>query len=391
MTDNVSSGVRGLSSPREDLDEDFFSRLTYEYAVSLLSLSIERYPRLLTRGPSSALSMLTSPAAFDGAPLWCPELARCLDSLKSDAANGAARGVGQALLNLSSGGVPGAWAMQLERPSTFHWDRFLLPAADAVEVRSDGREAEVTVRAAGAEQPVTLRRAGGARAGWHGPTLETLAHLPTSGAPVLLLAGPHLRLFELPTPDSSVPDEIAPAHVESIASCLTLLRERFPRYSLWVERVLRYLCPVESPQNSMQSGSFEGYFGFAFVTARPDPLKVAEMLIHECSHQYFALLTRLSALTDDDGRLYYSPFVRRERPADRLLLAYHAFANVESFYRDCARAGVSVRRCEDAIEQLRPDLDCVERTLVSDVRFTPEGRCVMDTLLTNRSSYELTH
>jgi len=46
------------------------------------------------------------------------------------------------------------------------------------------------------------------------------------------------------------------------------------------------------------------------------------------------------------SRLYYSAGVRRDRPLDRILLAYHAFANVLLMYRDVLRGGLDVERYE---------------------------------------------
>jgi hypothetical protein len=400
MADNISTVVKGFGCLCEDFDEDFFSQIVREYAVSLLSMSIERYPQALTTDPADALSMLAHPLAADYSPFWCPELAHSLAALKSDDPAKAARGIGQILLNLSCSGVPGSWGISLEKPSRFNWDQYLTPQAQAVEVQSDGTTAQITARSDDDNRrTLTLHAAdhaadhiADATPRWHCPDGETIPHLPMRKFPLLLLTKGLLEQFELPPCESPALDEIESVHVESVSSCLSFLRENFPSYCSWVERVLRYLCLVQSPPGTMHSGSFEGHFGFAFVTARNDPVKMAEMLIHECSHQYFSLLTRFEALTDDDdGRLYYSPFVRRERPADRIMLAYHAFANVEIFYRACVRAGISVSRCQSAIEQLRPDLEIVERSLVQDIRFTPVGRCVMDSLLAHRSSYELTN
>ena len=59
------------------------------------------------------------------------------------------------------------------------------------------------------------------------------------------------------------------------------------------------------------------------------------MLVHEISHQYYSLLTRLGPVDDgSDQNLYYSPFPRANRKMNRILLAYHAFANVLIFYYD---------------------------------------------------------
>ncbi|MET0646168.1 MAG: HEXXH motif-containing putative peptide modification protein [Pyrinomonadaceae bacterium] len=389
MADSVPSEVRGFGCLYEEFDEDFFSQVVREYAVSLLTMAVERYPQMLRPDATSALSLLTSPHAAEYSPFWCPELAQCLAALRSPDPPKAARGVGQILLNLSCSGAPGDWAIYLGQPSRLRWGHFLLPEAEAVEVQSDGRHALLKARTGGDTRALSLRAAG-APGLWHGPDAETIPRLAARDSSILLLTGRLLEQLDLPRPEFPPLDEITPSQMENVSSCLSFLREHFPPCSLWIERVLRYLCLVRSPPDCMHSGSFEGHFGFTFMTDRHDPVKLAEMLIHECSHQYFSLLTRFAALTDDDGRLYYSPFVRKERPAERILLAYHAFANVELFYRACVRAGVSVSRSKDAIEQLRPDLDLVERALVSDVSFTPFGRCVMDSLLVNRSRYELT-
>jgi HEXXH motif-containing protein len=389
MSDSILSEVRGFGCLYEDFNEEFFSQIIREYAVSLLTLTVEHYPGILLSGSSSAPSLPACPAGAGNSPFWGPELACCLTALRVPNPSKAARGVGQMLLNLSCGGAPGDWAIDLRQPLRLRWEHFLLPEAEVIEVQSDGRHALLKTRAGGDTRTLALQAAD-VPGLWHSPGAETIPRLHVGGSSILLLTGTLLEQLDLPRPEFPPLDEITPSQVENVSSCLTFLREHFPPCSLWVERVLRYLCLVRSPPNCMHSGSFEGHFGFAFMTDRHDPVKLAEMLIHECSHQYFSLLTRFAALTNDDGRLYYSPFVRKERPAERILLAYHAFANVELFYRACVRAGVSVARSKDAIEQLRPDLDFVERALVSDVSFTPFGRCVLDSLLVNRSSYELT-
>ncbi len=385
MTDSIPSLVKGFGSPYEDFDENFFSQILREYAVSLLTMTIERYPHVLTCDPSVALSLLTYPLGTNALPFWCPELAHNFTALKSssDPAK-AARGIGQILLNLSSSGVPGDWGIRMDQPSRLHWRHYLLPPAETIEVQSDGRN--VSVRLDGAGKSLALSfQTGEAATQSSNYDVEVIPHISDRDVSLLFLTDALVKEFDLPQPDFPVLNEIGLPQFQNVTACLDLLREHFPACSVWVERVLRYLCLVHSPPHAMHSGSFEGFFGMVFMTDRHHPVKSAEMLIHECSHQYFAILTRYTELTDDDGRLYYSPFVKKERPADRILLAYHAFANVEIFYKKCIRAGISVSYSQSAIEQLRPDLDFVEQALVSDINFTAFGRPVMDSLLTNRA------
>ena len=387
MADRFSSAIRGFGCLYEDFDEEFFSHIVREYAVSLLSMIIERHHRRLMNEGDSILAMLEYPLTSDHSPFLSPHLAHCLNALKSGNTAEAAGGLIQILLNLSCSGVPGNWKIELDEPRRFHWDYYLLPKARSIAVRSDGREALVTLSHPDGEKTFTFTASDEIR-GWRNSESETIPYIVTRRASVLLLTGAHLEQFDLLRPKFPALDEITPSHKENVVSCLTFLWERLPACSSWIERVLRYLCLVQESPGTMHSGSFEGYFGFLFMSDLPDPIKMAEMLIHECSHQYFAILLRFTELTDEDGRLYYSPFVKKDRPADRILLAYHAFTNVELFYKECIRLGISVPHCEKAIAQLRPDLDYVERALVSDIRFTPAGRCVIDSLLSRRTQYE---
>ena len=383
MTDTILSEVKGFGCPYEDFDEDFFSKILREYAISLLTLIVERYPQVVTCDPDAALSLLTHPQISNSSPYCCPEIAHNVTALKSLDPVSAARGIGQVLLNLSCSGIPGSWAIRSEQACRLHWGHFLLPQARAIEVQSNGRTAIVKASNSNTSQTFTLENLGGAQ--WSNEQLETIPTVATRDSSILLVTDSLLKEFDLPQPDFPVLKEITSAQFENVSACLNLLHENFPACGAWIERVLRYLCLVHSPPTAMHSGSFEGYFGFVLMTDRHDPIKLAEMLIHECSHQYLSILTRFTELTDDDGRLYYSPFVKKERPAHRILWAYHAFANVEFFYRACIRQGISVSHSRNSIEQLRPELDVVEQALVSDINFTAFGRGVMDSLLSYRS------
>jgi HEXXH motif-containing protein len=70
-------------------------------------------------------------------------------------------------------------------------------------------------------------------------------------------------------------------------------------------------------------------------------ISIAEMFVHEASHQYFHIIRRLESVHDgSDSRLFHSPVKGRERPIDAILLAFHAFGNVVLFYRLCSEAGL---------------------------------------------------
>ena len=74
------------------------------------------------------------------------------------------------------------------------------------------------------------------------------------------------------------------------------------------------------------------------------PMDIAEVLVHECAHQYFYLLAYVGPYDDgSDERLYWSPPLRRNRPLSRILMAYHALANVRLFYAAVRASGMRAR------------------------------------------------
>jgi HEXXH motif-containing protein len=92
-----------------------------------------------------------------------------------------------------------------------------------------------------------------------------------------------------------------------------------------------------------------------------------EMLVHEASHQYYEIADWLAPLTNGtDTALYYSPFKRAERPIDRLLTAYHAFANVLLLYIQLANkdahANYVKAEAQTLITQLRDTQAALERS-----------------------------
>jgi HEXXH motif-containing protein len=93
-----------------------------------------------------------------------------------------------------------------------------------------------------------------------------------------------------------------------------------------------------------------------------DLITFLEGVVHECSHQYFYMARMLTALRrdPDDNALYYSSIVSRHRTIDRILLAYHATANillclheVRSASRDWSDAATRrIRRQQPICKQL---------------------------------------
>jgi HEXXH motif-containing protein len=129
------------------------------------------------------------------------------------------------------------------------------------------------------------------------------------------------------------------------AEALDLLAEYAPEYLPWVGRTLHQLFLLRPRPSKVESGSVEHYLGLVHLTEHPEPLTVAELLVHEATHQYMNVLTKLRPLDDGtDERLYWSPAVDKNRPVSKIVAAFHAFGNVLLLYRACRERGLPNRQ-----------------------------------------------
>src|SRR5437660_1381825 len=104
------------------------------------------------------------------------------------------------------------------------------------------------------------------------------------------------------------------------ACCLrarTLLQRLTPRQPLlstWVQNVVRHIALLEtSVSGIVHSSSYQYRDGLIHASSRSSLMSLAETLVHEASHQYFYLLSRLEPVDDGtDKNLYYSPFAGTE-------------------------------------------------------------------------------
>jgi HEXXH motif-containing protein len=106
------------------------------------------------------------------------------------------------------------------------------------------------------------------------------------------------------------------------------------------------------------------------------------MLIHEASHQYLELLTKLGPTIDPQHKkLYYSPVKQCDRPLHKILLAYHAFANVMLFYRDAAACGLADSYFENLQNVLNEELSQLEQPLIKNEAILPIGKALIEPLI----------
>lgn len=114
-------------------------------------------------------------------------------------------------------------------------------------------------------------------------------------------------------------------------------------YRPWIETVLRALVIAEKEDTTrIASGSTVALPGVVAISHPASLFDIVETLVHECAHQYFHLLSRYGAFDDgSDTAHYWSPAARAMRPVHRILVAYHAMANVVVLFDAMREAAVA--------------------------------------------------
>lgn len=97
------------------------------------------------------------------------------------------------------------------------------------------------------------------------------------------------------------------------------------------------------------------------------------MLIHECTHQYLHMLSWFETLVTKDAQPHYSPLKGCERPLERIVLGYHAFANVLLAYAQLDTHGYG-ERISSRVRVVSGYLDELAKPLVDEVGLSALGR-----------------
>lgn len=165
-----------------------------------------------------------------------------------------------------------------------------------------------------------------------------------------------------------------------IGEALGLLASEAPHYAQWVRSAIGTIIVVPGEEKVSCSGSWSDTAGTIYLSEPGSAIEAAEVLVHEASHQHFNLARHLGAVHTDNGRLYYSPPVRKERPLDRILIAYHAFGNVLIFYRRISRMNTFPKDVEAQVRKCRQYVEVLEGHLLRTRALTPLGKAIFKPL-----------
>jgi len=159
---------------------------------------------------------------------------------------------------------------------------------------------------------------------------------------------------------------------------LTLVSRYAPAFTSWIERVLRVIVPRSTGDGTLFSGSASDAPGIVELSFDTRLVSIAEALVHESTHQYLHVATRVARVDDgSDPTLYYSPVKRTGRPVRAILVAYHAFANVVLFYKLCRAGGIDDEGyCARNEAETRAQLAVLEQALRATRALTDVGEAL---------------
>jgi HEXXH motif-containing protein len=121
--------------------------------------------------------------------------------------------------------------------------------------------------------------------------------------------------------------------VAGLAEARAIVAATMPALADEIEVVLQQVVPVGWDKTRHLSASYQEAIGTVYLSLHPNPLTLAEALIHEFSHnKLHALLEQGALLENAFLPLFASPVRPDPRPLHGVLLAVHAFLPVARMY-----------------------------------------------------------
>lgn len=376
--------LRGFSCPQEILDESFFTLIATMYRAFVVDLFLEKHGAYLKKRSEGLVSLLKTGLELDALSeeVWADlALGGAFTVIRTRNTDAVPIVAASLALQLSARPFVGQWDVDLGRPVRLTWKRWLLPLAERITFTRTIDYAKIQTSLAACSHESSFYRSGD---DWKNDVLQPLSEFGTHGSGIILLPRSALCMAGVPEVLETAIEAIDASLVARMQEAIELIAAHAPVYLPWVQRAVRYVVLTEPGQVlEMNSGSWDHDFGLIQVSANDLPAAIAEMLVHEASHQYFRLLCHLKPFDDGtDIARYYSPTVKKERPLSRIGLAYHAFANIMLFYCSCLESGIKDGDyCERSKTRLAPDLRLLEIPIRQSHALTIVGRSLCGPLL----------
>ena len=219
-----------------------------------------------------------------------------------------------------------------------------------------------------------------------GPELDRPYH-PIEGGLVLALADNNPLAMLEAHPDKlgnaiDLGGKTADEWVAALREALGLIEEHVPDLHRELLLYVQQIVPVGFDEQAHLSASYLEDIGTIYLTLHPQPMTMAEAVIHELSHNKLNALLELAPLLDNAfSPLYRSPVRPDPRPLHGVLLAVHAFLPVARLYERMREAGHPWASSPD-FQRRRREVEAKNhegaQVLLENGRPTPAGRAVLD-------------
>ena len=128
-----------------------------------------------------------------------------------------------------------------------------------------------------------------------------------------------------------------------LADALRFIEQGLPSWHHELRYTLQRIVPVGVEPERHRSASFQDAPGVAYMSLHPDPLVMAEAIVHETQHSKLHVLRYTDPLMLNGAADWtHSPVRPDLRPLDGILLAAHAFVPVALMYQRLLSSGVEV-------------------------------------------------
>ncbi len=145
-----------------------------------------------------------------------------------------------------------------------------------------------------------------------------------------------------------------------------------------IASALTTIVPLSEPQPGYPASATSGWaWGAAALSLPPDPLSLAETVVHEFHHLILGALDDIIALMAKvDRRLYYAPWRDDARPLPELLQGCYAHLGVTGFWLRQRRLGSRKTRRRSDVEFARRSLGAFEaaETLAASSALSEAGQ-----------------
>jgi len=170
------------------------------------------------------------------------------------------------------------------------------------------------------------------------------------------------------------PSDAIPDCVAALSTSLDVLARDAPEYLGWIEHGIHTIVPVDSPPDANVSKSIQNVDGVVVIGLPADSATLGELLVHEASHQLLHLVEPVVAISNGyDTHQYFSPFARADRDVRRMLLGFHAFANIAAYY-----LRIGGNDADKWLAQWFPALERSHRAIAMSKGLTPHGRALFE-------------